>query len=128
MNAVEELEFFLDCFIDLYRDHKDLLRYNRNFDTFIKHEGATAEQMAPYNEAVNAFADKFHAVYRKAQEDGTLRIDVSEQALFTNTMYIMLSVAGKYAEGLIYPPEDERDLTEELSTLKQMILNYYRVS
>ena len=45
MTAVEEMEFFPDWFIDLYRNHKDILRFNRNFDTYVKHGGCTAEQM-----------------------------------------------------------------------------------
>ena len=38
---------------------------------------------------------------------------------------IMLSVAGKYAEGLIYPSNDEPDKTEELYMLKHIILNAF---
>ena len=53
----------------------------------MKHEECTAEQMRPYNEAVNVFAKKFHTVIRKAQEDGTLDIRVSEQELFVWTLY-----------------------------------------
>ena len=125
MNAAEELEFFLDCFIDLYRNHKDLLRFNRNFDTYVKHAGCTQDQMQPYNEAVSLFADKFHIVFRKAQKDGTLSISIPEKTLFESSLYIMLSVAGKYAEGLVFPPEEERDRIEELVMLKRMILNIY---
>ncbi len=125
MNAAEELEFFLDSFINLYRNHKDLLRFNRNFDTYVIHEKCTEKQMKPYNDAVSIFAEKFHTVYKKAQEDGTLSIKVSEKKLFVNIMYIMLSVAGKYAEGLVYPPHAERDMTEELFLLKHMIFDSY---
>ena len=125
MDAAEELEFFLDSFINLYRNHKDLLRFNRNFDTYVIHEKCSKEQMKPYNDAVSIFANKFHTVYRKAQEDGTLSIKVSEKKLFVNIMYIMLSVAGKYAEGLIYPPNEDRDMIEELFLLKHMIYDSY---
>ena len=125
MNAAEELEFFLNCFIDLYQHHKDILRFNRNFDTYVKHKECTKEQMQPYNEAAHVFEHKFHSIYRKAQEDGTLSINISEKKLFVNLLYIMLSVAGKYAEGLIYPPDEDRDMTEELVMLKRMVLRYY---
>ena len=125
MNAAAELEFFLDCVIDLYRNHKDILRFNRNFDTYVKHEGCTQEQMRPYNETVTIFADKFHRLYSKAREDHTLNIRISEKTMFLNLMYIMLSVAGKYAEGLVYPPDEERDMSEELEMLKQMIWDAY---
>ncbi|MBR4984972.1 MAG: TetR/AcrR family transcriptional regulator [Proteobacteria bacterium] len=125
MTAAEELEYFLDCFIDLYKNHKDILRFNRNFDTYVKHEGCTEEQMRPYNEAVSIFANKFHLLFLKAQKDKTLDVSMSEKKFFINLLYIMLSVTGKYAEGLIYPYNYEQDMTEELYMLKHMILNTY---
>lgn len=126
MTAAEEMEYYLDCFIDLYRNHKDLLRFNRNFDSYVKHEGCTAEQMRHYNEAVNVFAGKFHSLCLRTEKDGTLNIRQSERKLFVSTMYIMLSAAGKFAEGLIYPPDEDRDMSEELIMLKNMILNNCR--
>ena len=125
MTAAENLEFYLDCYIELYRNHKDILVFNRNFDTYVKHEGCTAEQMAPYNAAVSEYAKRFHGLYTKGKEDGTLNIKISERKLFINTMYIMLSVASKYAEGLIYPMDYKQDMTEELYMLKRMILDTY---
>ena len=40
-------------------------------------------------------------------------------------MYTMLPVAAKYAEGLVYPDSEDRDMTEELIMLKNMILKTY---
>ena len=84
--------------------------------------------MRSYNEAVEVFAKKFHVVYEKAQTDGTLKVDMPERKFFLSSLYIMLSVAGKYAEGLIYPlgMEEEEDMTEELLRLKKMILDEYQ--
>ena len=125
MSAAEELEFFIDSIIELYRSHKDVLKFNRNFDTYVQHKECTAEQMRPYNEAVNVFAVKFHTVYLKAQKDGTLDIRIPEKRLFVNTLYTVLSVAGKYAEGLIYPSDEHHDMTGELVMLKEMILKAF---
>ena len=122
MNAAEELEFFLDSIIELYRSRRDVLRFNRNFDTYVQHERCTAAQMRPYNDAVAVFAKKFHTVVRKARADGTIDIPVSEKRLFVGTLYAVLSVAGKFAEGLVYPSEDHHNMLEELQMIKQMIL------
>ena len=81
-----------------------------------------AAQMRPYNEDVAAFAKKFHTVVRKARADGTIDIRVSEPKLFVNLLYILVSVAGKYAEGLVYPPHGEQDMTDGLLMLKRMIM------
>ena len=122
MDAAAEMDFFLDSIIELYRSHRDLLRFNRNFDAYVIHEECTAEQMRPYNEAVHVFARKFHTVYRKAKADGTLDTSIPERRLFVNTLYAFLSVAGKYAEGLLYPPDGPQDLTDELLLLKRIFL------
>ena len=125
MDAAEELAFFLDCFIDLYQNHKDILRFIRNFETYIRHENVSKEDLAVYNTVVDGFARKFHAVYQKAEKDGTLKLGLPETEFFPAIMYIMLSAAEKFAEGLVYPPEQEKDMTGELELLKKMILRMY---
>ena len=125
MNAAEELAFFLDCFIDLYQNHKDVLRFIRNFETYIRHENVSKEDLAVYNTVVDGFARKFHAVYQKAEQDGTLKLGLPETEFFPTIMYIMPSASEKFAEGLVYPPEHEKDMTRELELLKNMILRAY---
>ena len=125
MNAAEELAFFLDSFIDLYQNHKDVLRFIRSFETYIRYETVPEEDVRVYNEVVDGFARKFHAVYEKAERDGTLRLELPEKKFFYTIMYIMLSASEKFAEGLVYPSEYEEDMTEELALLKDMILQKY---
>ena len=127
MNAAEELAFFLDSFIDLYQNHKDVLRFIRSFETYIRYENVPEEDVRVYNEVVDGFARKFHAVYEKAERDGTLRLELPEKKFFYTIMYIMLSASEKFAEGLVYPSEYEEDMTEELELLKDMILKKYSV-
>ena len=125
MNAAEELAFFLDCFIDLYQNHKDILRFIRNFETYIRHENVSKEDLTVYNAVVDGFARKFHAVYQKAEQDSTLKLGLPETEFFPAIMYIMPSASEKFAEGLVYPPEHEKDMTRELELLKNMILRAY---
>ncbi len=127
MNAAEELEFFLDCFLDLYQNHKDILRFIRNFETYIRHENVSKEDIQVYNSVVDGFARKFHTVYEKAERDGTLKIGLPETEFFAAILYIMLSAAEKFAEGLVYQPENEKDMTRELELLKNLILRAYSV-
>ena len=127
MNAAEELEFFLDCFLDLYQNHKDILRFIRNFETYIRHENVSKEDIQVYNSVVDGFARKFHTVYQKAEKDGTLKLGLPETEFFPTIMYIMLSASEKFAEGLVYQPENEKDMTRELELLKNLILRAYSV-
>ena len=127
MTAAGELALYLDFYIDLYRNHKDLLRFNQNFNSYVRHEGATEEQLRPYREAISALGRFFHGMYEKGKRDGTIRTDMPEDKLFAATAHIMLAVAVRYAQGLLYSGEDEADRTEEFALLKRMLLREFAV-
>ncbi len=122
MTAAQELDFYLDFYLDLYRNHKDLLRFNNNFNIYVQHEGATAQQLRPYLQAINSIGMFFHTLYEKGKKDGTIRTDMPEDKMFAATIHIMLAVAVRYAQGLLYSADNETDRTEEFTLLKKLIL------
>ena len=126
MTAAEEFEFYLDFYIELYNKHKPLLRFNQNFNNYVQHEKASRAQLKPYFDAISEIAMMFHGVYEKGKKDGTLRTELSEQKMFAATSHIMLAVAVRYAQGLLYS-RNEEDRTQEYLLLKQMMLNEYVV-
>ena len=125
MTAAENLEFYLSFYIDLYNNHKNLLRFNSNFNSYVMHEGVTAEQLKPYLKSIGSIAVLFHELYEKGKKDGTIRTDMPEEKMFASTAHIMLAVAVRYAQGLIYSAENEADRTEEFTLLKNMILKEF---
>ena len=125
MTAAKELELYLDFYIDLYRNHKDLLRFNNNFNSYVMHEGATAEQLKPYLTAIGSISIFFHSLYEKGKKDGTIRTDMPEEKMFASTVHIMLAVAVRFAQGLLYSAKTETDRTEEFNLLKYMILKAF---
>ncbi len=125
MSAALELDFYLSMYILLYREHRDLLCFNQNFNGYIFHERATEEQLREYFLSVEPFARKFHRLYEKGRNDGTIRTDEPEQTVFNTTMHIMLAVCGRYAQGVIVRGDDPEDLARELMILKSMIMSHY---
>lgn len=126
MNAAEELDFYLNAYILLYREHSDILRFNQNFNGYVTHEEATEEQLRSYLQAIEPFSNKFHKLYEKGKRDGSIRTEESEQTMFNTTMHIMLAVCGRYAQGVVVRGDDAPDdLTKELMILKRMILAQY---
>lgn len=125
MTAAENLEFYLSFYIDLYNNHKDLLRFNSNFNSYVMHEGVSAEQLKPYLKAIGSIAVLFHELYEKGKKDGTIRTDMPEEKMFASTAHIMLAVAVRYAQGLLYSAENETDRNEEFNLLKKMILTEF---
>lgn len=127
MTAAEELDFYLDFYSDLYRNHKDMLRFNQDMNNCVRQERATAEQLGPYLRSIAPFARMFHEMYEKGKKDGTIRTDLPEEKMFAATSHIMMAVAVRYAQGLVYSADNEEDRTEEYLLLKRMILREYVV-
>lgn len=125
MTAAEEFSFFLDFFIDLYQNHRDLLKFNQGFNNFVKHEGATKEQLAPYIASINLLGVFFHSVYEKGKLDGTVRTDLPEGKMFAASCHIMIAVGVRYAQGLLFSADNESDRTEEYLLLKKMMIDTF---
>ncbi len=100
--AAEEFEIYLDAFLDLYRNHKDMLRFNQFFNVYIQSERIPPEQMKPYTDVICTLEARFGETYRKGQRDGTLRTDMPEKEMFSATLHLMLAVVTRYAVGLVY--------------------------
>lgn len=127
MTALQELAFYLDCYIELYQRHPALLRFNANFDQYIRHAHIPAEELRGYYDSVEHFARKFSKLYAKNGSDHTLRSDITEQELFLSGMYTMLATAQKFAGGLIYPPESASfNCKRALELQKRMFLAYVK--
>lgn len=125
MTAADELDFYLDFYMDLYCNHKDLLRFNSNFNIYVNHERATKEQLRPYLTAISGLGQFFNDLYEKGRKDGTIRTDMPQEKLFASTAHIMLAVAVRYAQGLLYSADSETDRTQEILLLKKMILKEF---
>ncbi len=125
LTAAELFEKYLDSFLNLYRNHSDILRFNQFFNVFVCGNDTTAEQMSPYLNIARKAEISFHRLYLKAKEDGTVRTDISEIEMFAETLHIMLAVTTRYAIGLVYVPENWKGAETELMQVKQMLMERY---
>jgi len=123
--ACDIFEFYLDSFIELYRKHKDLLQFNQLFNIYLRSAPAEANIMRPYGDMIAGIAQQFHMIYEKAESDKTLRLDESEQEMFSTTLHIMLAAVTRYAVGLVYKPEGFNP-EKELNALKEAMMLRYR--
>ena len=124
VTAAEEYEYFLDSFLDLYRINKALLRFNQFFNVYIENEkDVPAEAMQPYIAVADVLAARFEVMFRKAQEDHTVRTDIPPKEMLMVSLHLMLAAVTRYAVGLIYG--GERDSDKELVLLKNMLLREF---
>ena len=125
MNGAENFAYYLDSFLELYRDHRDLLRYNQFFNVYLQSASVDKARMIPYEQVIAGFEELFHAVWEKGAKDGTLRTDLPWQQVFSATMHMMLAVTTRYAVGLAYQPEESATPEEELRMLRNMMLKQF---
>ena len=123
MTAVEELEFFLDSFLELYKNHKKLLCFNQFFNIYIRNEAVPKKALNSYNEMVDKLAMRFHRTYVKGECDKTLCTEMSEKAMFLSIVHLMLAAVTRYAIGLVY--EKDSESYKELILLKNMIMREF---
>ncbi len=124
--AAEDYEFFLDSFLDLYRNHADILRFNQFFNVYIQSERIDPEVLKPYRDMIEGLRRNFHRVYERAERDHTIRTDESEEKMFSTTLHLMLAAVTRYAIGLVYIPESGFDAEKELEKLKEAMLLRYK--
>ena len=120
MTAVEELEFFLDSFLELYKNHKKLLCFNQFFNIYIRNEAISKRALNSYNEMIDKLAMRFHRTYVKGENDKTLCTEMSERTMFLSIMHLMLAAVTRYAVGLVYENDSESD--KELILLRDMLM------
>ncbi len=126
MNGAQMLEFYLDSYLELYRNHKELLRFNQLFNIYIRSENIDEGVLKHYRDMIGRLEEQFASVYDKGTKDGTIRSDVGQSDMFCAIMHLMLAVVTRYAVGLAYKPEDkDYDEEKELLLLKEMLLKQY---
>ena len=124
--AIGRFIFTLDSYIGMYQKHKDLLQYNENFNSYMTHQTVPEEELEDFHASLNSVDTRLHMMYAKAKEDKTLRTDIPEEQFMRVTVHTMMSACAHYAGGFIWGAEDNKDYTEELLLLKEMILNYVK--
>lgn len=125
MTGAEELEVHLNAFLDLYHNHKELLRFNQFFNVYIQSEDISSEQMKNYLDIIRELEKPFAATCYKGQEDGTIKPGFSVKKMFSITLHLMLAAVTRYAVGLAY--NEETNAEEELELLKEMLLRKFSV-
>ncbi len=92
-SSAEMLTAFLDSFVALYRNHKDLFRFTAFFTTYVV--AHKVENLEPYEKVVRKYKDYFRRMYEKG--DGTIDTSEDAEGMFDTIYNMMLGVAMRYA-------------------------------
>ena len=75
MTAAQIFEFYLESFINLYRNNRDLLRFNQFFNVYIQAENIDPAVMKPYLDFIVRIKDNFNIVFQRSKTDHTMVSD-----------------------------------------------------
>ncbi len=125
MTGAEYMRFYHDAFITIYRKYPDILRFNYDLNSYLWREQLSTGLISPYLSMFGVLKDKFHDLYERGIRDGTINGTVTEETMFSVTFHIMLAAVTRYAMGLIYAPEKEREPESDLVMLRNAMLREF---
>ena len=124
MNAYELMTYYADMMIQLYTKRPDILRFSSEFKTFIRRENVPEEVLRVHLDPLSGLRDLFHVQYEAAKENGCIRTDIPEETMYTMTTITMLSMAERYAQGIVWADNEQQNHELELRSLKEMLLGW----
>ena len=122
LTGAEYLRFYLDAFLDLYHNHSEILRFNYNFNYYLRYETGNQDQKQSYLQIADKLGSIFHELYERGKKDGTLNTEIPEITMFSATFHIMLAAVTRYAVGLVIVYDDESEPEKELMMLEELLL------
>lgn len=126
LTAYQMIASYTDIIIRIYHENPSLLRFSGMYKSYIRREGASAEQLRVQLDGLQPISVLFHNLYERAKEDHSIRTDISEQVMFRTIALTMLCMAERYALGIVWADDQEcnGDHTQELTYLKEMLLDW----
>lgn len=124
-SALEEIIFYVDSYIELYKNHKDFLKFTSYFSNYILTKKIPYEELKEFYKTVNKYKEKFHKGFIKKDLDHSIRTDLKEDEVFFGTMRSLLSTLERYALGTIYP-NNISEYLNEIEMLKNAYINYLK--
>lgn len=120
--AYQSIRLYTDEIIRIYRENPEFLRFSGEYKTFVNKVEVDREQLKEHLDVLEPIGILFHRMYEKAKIDHSIRTDIPEQQMFTTVIITMLSIAERYAQGIVWAASDREDYTQELIYLQEMIL------
>ncbi len=127
MTGADLLEYFLECFLVMYRKYPDLIRFNQFFKIYVQSEHLDMKVMDPYFDLFEEAKKPFALMYERALEDHTVRTDMPEEEMFSLILHHMLGTVTYYAVGQVYQTKGGFDPIRELTIQKEMMLDRFLV-
>lgn len=124
--TIENVNYILDVYVDLYKNHKKLLLFNDNFNHFFDNRSEESSTIQNYWDVLNPISKNIHLVYKKGVAENVFRTDLTESELTRLMLHTMMGACHHYVGGFIWEAADDavKDYTSDIIHVKNMIISY----
>ena len=121
MSPRELFETYADVIIALYRNRPEVLRFSASYKTFIRREDTPIGELKDHLDPLQPMAELFFHSCRSTSLYDSLRSDVSPEEMYSFIALTMLTMAERYAQGIVWTEHPEADHSFDLLRLKEML-------
>lgn len=122
MDAYQLIVQYTDIILNLYQTRPDILKFSGNYKTFVVREGTQKNQLEEHLSPLAPIERLFKIKYEEAKTNKCINTNIPEQEMFTTITLTMLSMAERYAEGIVWADNENPDHLKELEYTRDMIL------
>ncbi len=124
--ALEGIDYLLKWFAYLYTEEKDWLKFDSEFDGYVKQECDDKNMLISYYECVKRLKVLLNRVYDKAKSDHSMKLEKSKNQMFYHMVYSMLSISERLAKGVLFYVNNTEEALELIDLQREMLINTYR--
>lgn len=126
MNPCQLFELYADLIISIYRSRPEVLRYSGNYKTFIRREEVSEPALSEHLDPLKPIAELFLKSCGTATGQNAIRTDVSAQKMFSFIALTMLTMAERYAQGVVWTESPQANHADDLLRLKAMLSSWMK--
>lgn len=126
MDPYQLFELYANTIIGLYLERPQILRYGANYKTYIRRENVPEGMLGEHLDPLRPIAELFLGSCKAAATGTSVRTDVSPEKMFSFLALTMLTMAERYAQGLVWTEVPEGAHADDLVQLKNLLLTWMK--
>ena len=126
MDPYQLFELYANTIIGLYLERPQILRYSANYKTYICRENVPEGMLGEHLDPLRPIAELFLGSCKAAATGTPVRTDVSPEKMFSFLALTMLTMAERYAQGLVWTEVPEGAHADDLMQLKNLLLTWMK--
>lgn len=126
MDPYQLFELYANTIIGLYLERPQILRYSANCKTYIRCENVPEGMLGEHLDPLRPIAELFLGSCKAAATGTPVRTDVSPEKMFSFLALTMLTMAERYAQGLVWTEVPEGAHADDLVQLKNLLLTWMK--